>query len=194
MDLIRGQAVSTGHMQPVQLARHPQPRLIDVQHLSVAQQPFHRFRGRRNAPVQLLRGLQHRPFTHPVLHQIFEYLCRPLHGNMMLIGQIGRPGVYHRAVLDGLPHRRRKAPFIRMATRRTDLDRGAMRRYCDSDGWNVEHLALFIPHRCDSGQGRLTMRTGVRLVGLCPIRSVHSAQGMACMPRLTAVRLVTRLP
>src|SRR5712692_10429153 len=36
MDLIRGQAVGTGHMQPVQLTRHPQPRLIDVQHLSVA--------------------------------------------------------------------------------------------------------------------------------------------------------------
>jgi len=38
------------------------------------------------------------------------------------------------------------------------------------------------------------MRTGVRLVGLYPLRSVRSAQGLAFMTRLTAVRLVTRLP
>ena len=45
----------------------------------------------------------------------------------MLIGSIGRPGVYYRAILDSLPHRRRKAPLTRMATQRTDLDLGAMR-------------------------------------------------------------------
>jgi hypothetical protein len=81
-----------------------------------------------------------------------------------------------------------------MATHRTDLDLGVMRCHFDPDGGNVEDLALFIPHRLGARQGRLTMCTGVRLVGLCPIRRVHSTQGMAFMTRLTAVRLVTRLP
>jgi len=129
-----------------------------------------------------------------MLHQIFEYLCRPLNGNMMLIGKIGRPGVYYRALLDSLPHRRRKEPLIRMATYRTDFDRGAMRGHFDPEGRNVKDLALFISHRLGAHQGRLTMRTGVRSVGLYPIWCAHSMQGMTVMARLTAIRLVTRLP
>src|SRR5712691_7392148 len=102
-----------------------------------------RVRGGLHAPVSWLRSLQHRPFTHPMLHQIFAYLRRPLHGHMMLIGEVGRPGVYDRALLDRLPHRRRKAPLTRLATPRTDLDLGAMRGHFDPDGGNVANLALF---------------------------------------------------
>ena len=70
MDLIRRQALGAGDMQPMQLPPHPQPRLIHMQHLGGAQQALHRFRGRGNTRLQVLRSLQHRRFAQLALHQV----------------------------------------------------------------------------------------------------------------------------
>src|SRR3954452_25614959 len=113
---------------------------------------------------------------------------------MRLIGEGGRPGVHRWTVLDRLPHRRRKAPFAHTATGRTHLDLGAMRRHCAPDGWPSAHLALFIPYRCDRGQGHLTMRTAGHRMGLDPIGMLRRHERLACMARLAAIELVARLP
>src|SRR2546428_86337 len=94
MDFIRRQTLGAGDMQPMQLPPHPQPRLIHMQHRGVAQQAFHRFRGRGNARVQVLRSLPHRRCAHPVLYQVFTYLRRPLHGNMVVVGEVRRPSLH----------------------------------------------------------------------------------------------------
>ena len=83
---------------------------------------------------------------------------------MVVIGEVRRPGLYGRAILHRLRHGVRKGPFAQVATGRTDLDLGAVRRHFDPDRRKIEHLALFIPHHLNALQGRLTMRTAGHLM------------------------------
>src|SRR5919106_2569525 len=123
-----------------------------------------------------------------------QYLRRPLHRDIVLIGEVRRPGVHHRTVLHRLSDGLRKASLTRTATLRTDLDLGPMRRHFDPDRRNIEYLALFIPHRLDTPQGGLTMPTVEDLMRFNPIRSLWSQQRLTVMVRLPAIGLVAGLP
>jgi len=113
---------------------------------------------------------------------------------MVVIGEVRRPSVHRRAILHRVRHRVRKDSFARLATGRTDLDLGAMRRHVDPDRRQIEHLALFISHHLDTLQGRVTMRTEGDLMRHGPLRMLHRHQRLALMARLAPIRLVTGLP
>jgi len=81
-----------------------------------------------------------------------------------------------------------------MATGRTDLDLGAVRRHFNPDRRNIEDLALFIPHHLDALQGRLTMRTAGHLMRQGSLGMLHRQQRLTVMAWLSTIRLVTGLP
>ena len=69
-----------------------------------------------------------------------------------------------------------------------------MRRHFNPDGRQIEHLALFISHRLDTLQGRVTMHTDGDPIRHSPLRMLHRQQRLALMARLATIRLVTGLP
>jgi hypothetical protein len=81
-----------------------------------------------------------------------------------------------------------------MATGRTDLDLGAMRRHLDPGRRKIEPLALFIAYRLNLLQGRLTMPTAGDLMRDDPLRMLRRHQRLTLMARLATIGLVTRLP
>src|SRR5437879_5196028 len=129
-----------------------------------------------------------------MMPQVVKNLCHPLDGNVMLLGEVGRPRLDGRTVLHCLRHPRRERPFALAATRRTYRDFSAMRRDFNTDGRNIEHLALFIIRRLDAHQGGLTMLAGGGLVKLDLIRMVPRVQGVPLVTRLTTVGLGAGLP
>lgn len=150
MDLLRRQTRGTRDRQPMQRPPHPQPRLVPMPPLSVAQQALHRFCGWGNARLQVLRSLPPRRCAPPMLPQVGTDLRRPLYGNRMMMGEGRRPGLYRRTLVYRLHHGVRQGSCAPMAPGRTDLELGARRRHLDPARRQIAHLAFFIAYRLDT--------------------------------------------
>jgi hypothetical protein len=188
MDRRRRQALGAGDRQPMPLPPPPPPRLLPRPPLGGAPQALHRCRGRGHPRLPGLRSLPPRRCAPLGLPPGGTKRRRPLHGNMGVMEQVRRPGVPRRALWPRWRHGGRQGAWARLATGRTALALGAMRRHGNPACRQLAPRALFRSHRLDTLPGRVPMRTDGDHRRHGPLRRLHR------QPRLAPMRLGTGLP
>lgn len=193
MHRIVGQPLGGGHMQPLEFSPDPQARLIEPHHRGLTELRLNRRRRRRDRRRAFLAGFQQRRFRDPVIQQVLEDLRGAFDRHEMLGLEIGRPGLDARTVLHDPGHPDRKYPPVFGPTARTGFHFRPVRRDLDPDRGNIEHLPFFMGRDRGVRQARATLgarhdRMQFRVIGYR-----DPFQGLPQMPRLTAVRLLTRL-
>src|SRR5712691_5269816 len=127
---VRGQPRGAGHVQPLELAGHPQAALIKMDHrLRGVQVGLHLFIGRPDSLCHLLGGRHHGALAHRMPVEVSKNLARPLQGDELILVEIYCLGLQGRPVLHRLGHLGGEGTLGGLPTVRTVFDLGPM--LCD---------------------------------------------------------------